>query len=142
MGLLTRASLAYCVALNTTSVVPTYTVAPALQPWGGGREDRVEGQCHDRGSRGRGSSRDSALPVNRHGFTRFSGTAESRVYPRTPVARGLPEHLQRHLHPPERCAHLDALHRPLHLLEHLARDRDALGERRLFALVLRLLHSG
>src|SRR3989449_7516423 len=52
MGLLTRASLAYCVALNTTSGVPTYTVAPALQPSGGGCEDYVERQSLDRGSRG------------------------------------------------------------------------------------------
>src|SRR5207249_9660140 len=37
-------------------------------------------------------------------------------------------------HPPERRAHLDALHGALHLLERLARDRDALGERRLFSL--------
>src|SRR2546425_1196142 len=52
MGLLTRASLAYCVALNTTSGVPTFTVAPALQPSGGGCEDYVERQSLDRGSRG------------------------------------------------------------------------------------------
>src|SRR2546430_2490315 len=41
------------------------------------------------------------------------------------VPEVLLEHLQRHLHPPERRAHLYPLHGALHLPEHLARDRDA-----------------
>src|SRR6184192_2296578 len=54
----------------------------------------------------------------------------------------LPEHLQRPLHPPERRAHLHALHASLHLLEHLAGDLHPFGERRFFSLFLRLAHPG
>src|SRR2546428_5715274 len=71
----------------------------------------------------------------------MSTAATARMTTR-PVRASPTEHLQRHLHPPERRAHLDPLHRALHLLEHLARDRDALGERRLFSLLLRLPHPG
>src|SRR5438477_7053452 len=49
--------------------------------------------------------------------------------------------LERHLHPPKRRAHLDSLHHLLHAREHVARDRDALGERRFFASLLRLPHA-
>src|SRR5438552_15240561 len=51
---------------------------------------------------------------------------------------GLPEHLERHLHPPERRAHLHPLHRALHLLKHPPRALHAFGEPRLVALVLSL----
>src|SRR3989475_3138285 len=49
--------------------------------------------------------------------------------------------LERYLHPPQRRAHLHSLNHLLHAREHLARDRDALGERRFFAFLLRLPHA-
>src|SRR5256885_2953043 len=57
------------------------------------------------------------------------------------AASPLAEHLQRHLYAPERRAHLHPLDAPLHLLEHLACDLHALGERRFFPLVLRPAHA-
>src|SRR6266513_1223736 len=56
------------------------------------------------------------------------------------VGSSLPEHLQRHLYPPERCTHLNPLHVPLHEGEHLAGDLHALGERRFLPLLRRLPH--
>src|SRR3989454_5892456 len=80
MGLLTKASLAYCVALNTTSGVPTYTVAPALQPSGGGCEDYVERQSLDRGSqvarRGRAEEHDGLDDQHHHAEQRYPVAAE------------------------------------------------------------------
>src|SRR2546430_12256027 len=61
----------------------------------------------------------------------FNDTATTEIYTLSlhdalPILvadeHGLPEHLERHLHPPERRAHLHPLHRALHLLKHLPRD--------------------
>src|SRR2546427_1900612 len=51
------------------------------------------------------------------------------------------KYLERHLHPPKRRAHLHSLNHLLHACEHLARDRDALGERRFLSFLLRLPHA-
>src|SRR6266566_9143810 len=51
------------------------------------------------------------------------------------------KHLERHLHTPERRAHLYALYELLHLREHLARDRYTLGKRGFLAFFLRLPHA-
>src|SRR5690348_10772731 len=82
----------------------------------------------------------TSAPSVRTSSRRAASLSLKWISRRSPTLTTLPKHLQGDLHPSEWRAHLHPLHGAFHLLEHLARDRDALGERRLLPLVLRAAH--